>query len=190
AALLALRGRAAVAGEAAAAEAPGSPLMRLAATTAYVTYRPPNAPHAELEAVLRSLVDLTHTAGRWPATVRNLFALQPPSPQAFADVERHGGGGAELERVRFDFLSHGGRPAQAIASGLRLVRLRASRPLDQGQAFVDLAGAFDAAGDHDCAARARALGDGVPGIHAVGREDVHAPCATRLPAPALGPESP
>jgi hypothetical protein len=87
-------------------------------------------------------------------------------------------------------LSHGGRPRQAIASGLRLVRLRAARPLDQGQVLVDAAGAFDAAGDHGCAARARALGDGVPGVHAVGAEDARAPCRVRLPAPSLGPERP
>ena len=189
--MLALRGRAPVPGEAAAALAPGSgELMQLATTTAYLTYRPPNPPHAELERVLRALVALTHTTGRWPATVRNVFALQPPSPAVFADVERHGGAGVELERVRFDLLSHGGRPRQAIASGLRLARLRASRPLEQGQTLVNLAGAFDAAGDHGCAARARALGDGVPGVHAVGAEDSRAACRVQLPAPSLRPERP
>jgi hypothetical protein len=188
--LLALRGRAPVPGEAAAAEAPGTPLLRLAATTAYVTYRPPNAPRAELEAVRRALVDVTHTAGRWPATVRNLFGLQPPSKAAFADVERHGGAGRELERVRFDSLSHGGAPREAIASGLRLVRLSASRPIDQGQALVDVAGVFDAAGEAGCAARARALGDAVPGVHAAGAEDPRAPCRMQLPAPSLRPERP
>jgi hypothetical protein len=108
----------------------------------------------------------------------------------FADVERHGGGGAELERIRFDSLSHGGRLRDAIASGLRLARLQVSRPLDQGQTLVNLAGVFDAAGDHRCAARARALGDGVPGVHAVGAENAGAACAVRVPEPVLKPESP
>jgi hypothetical protein len=188
--LLALRGRTTVPGEAAAAEAPGSPLTRLATTTAYVTYRPPGAPRAELTAVLRALVGLTHSAGRWPATVRSLFSLQPPDAPVLADVERHGGGGPELERIRFDSLSHGGRPREAIASGLRLARLQVSRPLDQGQTLVNLAGVFDAAGDHGCAARARAIGDGVPGVHAVGAENAAAACAVRVPEPVLKPESP
>jgi hypothetical protein len=106
-----------------------------------------------------------------------------------ADVIRHGGDGPELERVRFDFLSHGGAPRDALASGLRLVRLLGTRPLDQGNALVAVAGVFDAAGHPGCAARARWLGDSVPGVHAEGAEHPDAPCVTPIPRPALAGNS-
>ncbi|MEA2422134.1 MAG: hypothetical protein QOF55_1233, partial [Thermoleophilaceae bacterium] len=183
--LLALRERKVVPGEAAAATAPGTPLTRLATTTAYLTYRPPGAPQAELQAVLRSLTRLMHDAGRWPLTVRNLFALQPPAPAVLADVTRHGGDGPELERVRFDFLSHGGAPKDALASGLRLAGLLDARPIDQGNALVAVAGVFDAEKNPGCAARARWLGDSVPGVHAGGPERSDAPCAIRIRPPSL-----
>jgi hypothetical protein len=188
--LLALRERRVVAGEQVAATASGSPLMRLATTTAYVTYRPPEASPEQNAAVVRALLRLTRDAGRWPSTVRNLFAMQPPDPRVFRMVERAGGSGIELERIRFAYLRTRHELRPATESGLRLVRFLAPRPLDQGQALLDLATVFDAAGDHGCAARARALGDGVPGVHAVGHEDGRAVCAARLPKPALGPELP
>jgi hypothetical protein len=188
--LLTLRERRAVPGEVAAATAPGSALTRLATTTAYVTYRPPEATPAENAAVVRALRRLVGQAGRWPTTVRNLFAMQPPGPSAFRLVEGAGGSGIELERIRFMYLRGRHELRPAIRSGVRLASLLAPRPLDQGLAFVDLAGVFDAAGDHGCAARARALGDGVPGVHAVGHEDSHATCGARLPSPVLGPDRP
>ena len=188
--LLALRERRVVPGEDAAATGPGSLLMRLATTTAYVTYRPPDASPEQNAAVVRALLRLARQAARWPSTVRNLFAMQPPGPAVFQIVERAGGSGVELERIRFQYLREHARPRPAIVSGRRVVPLLAQRPLEQGQALLDLAAMFDAAGDHGCAARARALGDGVPGVHAVGQEDLHAPCGTPVPTPALGPERP
>lgn len=184
--LLALRSRGVVPGEAEAALAPGSALTRLATTTAYLTYRPPGAPPEESQSVAGALLDLVQTSGRWPATVRNLFALQPPSEDIFADVARHGGDGAELERVRFEFLSHGGAPKDAAESGVRLARLLDRRPIDQGNALVAVAATFDVAHEPGCAARARALGDSVPGVHAAGPEDPNAACSTPLPRPSLG----
>jgi hypothetical protein len=188
--LLALRERRVVPGEWAAATAPGSLLMRLATTTAYVTYRPPEASPAQNAAVVRALLRLARDAARWPSTIRNLFAMEPPGPAVFRIVERAGGRGVELERIRFQYLREQGRLSRAIVSGRHVVPLLAGRPLEQGQALLDLATVFDAAGDHGCAARARALGDGVPGVHAVGQEDPHAACGTAVPAPALGPERP
>ncbi len=78
--LLALRSRHVVPGEAAATAAPGGALTRLATTTAYTTYRPDGASHRELLSVIRALMGVVHDAGRWPAAVHNLFALQPPIP--------------------------------------------------------------------------------------------------------------
>src|SRR3954462_5808045 len=103
-ALLALRERRAVPGEVAAATAPGSTLTRLATTTAYVSYRPPEATPAENAAVVRALRRLVGRAGRWPATVRNLSAMQPPGLSIFRTVEGAGGSGIELERIRFTYL--------------------------------------------------------------------------------------
>jgi hypothetical protein len=186
--LLALRSRGVVPGEAAAALAPGDPLTRLAATSAYLTYRPPGAAPAEVKRVAAALVDLVHTSGRWPATVRNLSALLPLEPKLASDVARHGGSGEELERIRFGLLSHGGAPDEAVASGIRLARLQASMPVDQGNTLVAVAGAFDAGHQPGCAARARALGDSVPGVHAAGPENAEAPCSVALPQPALHPD--
>jgi hypothetical protein len=186
--LLALRTRGFVPGERAAAIAPGSELMRLATTSAYVNYRPPEASPAQNSAVVRALARLVRDAARWPVTVRNLFAMQPPGPRVFRMVERAGGGGVELERIRFDYLRKRGASRAAIASGVRLAGLLSLRPLDQGQALLDLATVFDAAGDHGCAARARALGDSVPGVHADGAENARAACRTPIPDPALKPE--
>jgi hypothetical protein len=128
-------------------------------------------------------------AARWPATVRNLFALQPPSPELFADVESHGGSGAELERVRYEFLSHGGAPESALASGLRLARLLGDRPIDQGNVLLAVADSFDAADQPGCAARARALADAVPGVHSSASGSSAESCAMHLPQPSLGPDS-
>jgi hypothetical protein len=183
--LLALRERRAVEGQVDAVTAPAGPLTRLATGTAYVTYRPQAAPGAELQLVARELRETVRESARWPLSVRNLFALEPPSPRLFAFVEASGGAGVALEQARFAFLRQGGDPREALASGLRLVRLEDSRPVEQGSVLTFLADVFDAMGDPACAARARAFGDSVPGVHDTGPEDASAPCAVDLHLPIL-----
>jgi hypothetical protein len=189
AALLALRDRTPTPGEAEAVTAARDPIVRLAANTAYLTYRPANASPQELQAVVKALFYMARTRAYWPLNVRNLFGLQPPSAQAFALVQRNAGGGADLERIRFAFLRNGGSPRDAVASGLRLVEFTADHPLDQGQALLDLAAVFEAEHQTGCAERARAYADSIPGVHYAGSENAAAPCPVDIPQPSLKPES-
>jgi hypothetical protein len=186
--LVALRERTLVPGEAAAATAEGGPLTRLATTTAYVDHRPSDAPPEQNAAVVAAMRRLTRDVARWPAVVRSLFAMQPPDVRVFEEVTRSGGSGLELERVRFMYLRKRGQFRPALRSGLRLLRLLAGRPLDQGAAFGDVALVLDALHEGGCARRARALGDSVPGVDIEGPQDPAAACGVELPPPALRPE--
>ena len=82
---------------------------------------------------------------------------------------------------------HPRRTPSRAASGSPACRPHARRP---GQHPGGGRRRFDAGHQSGCAARARALGDSVPGVHAAGPENLQAPCATELPRPALHPDRP